>query len=114
MYKQILSFLVIIALSAAIVLFMPQAKVVIDALVSAHNYVSGLLTDVFSAGHAGNIARGLLALITIPLLAGLLPSLVYFLIRKHWFPYFLEIVWFVWLLQVGALIASSAIPAVTA
>ncbi len=104
MYKQILSLFAIIGLSALIVFFMPQAKHVLEFLVAAHSHVTTMLGDVFSGGHAGNIARSLVALLAIPLIAGLLPSLIYFLIRKHWFPYFMEIVWVIWLIQAGALI----------
>tara|TARA_R110000868_G_scaffold326156_2_gene587110 strand:+ start:699 stop:1040 length:342 start_codon:yes stop_codon:yes gene_type:complete len=110
MYKQILSFLALIALSAAIVLSLPQAKQAIDFLITAHHQISILLTEVFSAGHAGNIARGLVALMAIPFIVGFVPSLIYFLIRKHWMPCFMDIVWVVWLVQAGALIAGSALP----
>ncbi len=112
MYKQILSFFVIVALSAAVVVFMPQAKLIVAFLVDAHGHVSNILGDVFSGGNAGNIARGLVALIAIPFLAGLIPSLIYFLVRKHWCPYFMEIVWMVWLLQAGALIVGTTLPTI--
>lgn len=112
MYKQILSLIAIVALSAAVVLFMPQAKMIVAFMVDAHGHVSNILADVFSGGNAGNIARGLVALIAIPFIVGLVPSLIYFLVRKHWCPYFMEIMWVVWLLQAGALIAGSSLPAV--
>lgn len=114
MYKQILSLLLIIILSALVVVFKSEAKTALQLLVSAHSYVSDLLTDVFSGGNAGNIARGLLALLAIPFLAGLLPSLVYFLVKKSWCPCFMEIVWIIWLLQAGALIMTSAASPVAA
>src|SRR3990167_9777831 len=114
MYKQVLSLLVIIALSAAVVVFMPQAKQALEWLVSAHSYVSELLKVLFSDSNAGNIARGLVALLAIPVVAGLIPSLLYFLIRKSWCPCFMQIVWLVWLLQAGALIITSAASPVAA
>lgn len=107
MLKQILSLLLIIVLSAAVVMFMPQAKQVLELLLSAHAYVSTLLTDVFSGGNAGNIARGLVAMLAIPVLAGFIPSLLFFLVRKRWCPCFMEIVWIIWLLQVSALVMTS-------
>jgi len=113
MYKQILSLFLIIALSALIVMFMPQAKAALQVLVSAHSYVSNLLTEVFSGGNAGSIARGLVALLAIPLIVGLLPSLVYFLVKKSWCPVFMEIVWVIWLVQAGALIMTSVAPHAT-
>lgn len=106
MYKQTVSLFVLIGLSAAVVVFMPQSKSALDALLSAHAWVSQLLTEVFSGGNAGNIARGLVALIAIPFIVGLIPALIFWLIRKSWMSCFMEIVWVVWLLQAGALIAT--------
>lgn len=101
MIKQVFA---LIALSVLIVMFMPYAQQGVQFLVYAHDWVSDVLTAVFSGGHAGHIARSLLALLAIPVLVGMVPGTIYWLIRKHWFPYFMEIVWVVWLIQAGALI----------
>ncbi|VVC74750.1 hypothetical protein AQUSIP_00220 [Aquicella siphonis] len=101
MIKQLIA---LVALSTAIVLSMSYAQQGVQWLVAAHDWVSQLLTEVFSGGHAGNLARGLLALLSIPVLVGLVPAVVYWLVKRHWFPYFMEIVWIVWLIQAGALI----------
>jgi hypothetical protein len=100
MLKHIIAILV---LSALVVLFMPQTEMVVQALLTAHEWVANLLTNVFSSGEAGNIARSLIALLSIPLVAGLVPALVYWIVRKHWLPCFMEIMWVVWLVQAGAL-----------
>jgi hypothetical protein len=96
--------LAILALSAAIILSMSYAQHGVQLLMSAHAWVAQLLTEVFSQGQAGNLARGLIALLAIPLLAGLVPGFIYWLLRRQWFPYFMQIVWVVWLVQVGALV----------
>ncbi len=114
MIKQILSFFTVIALSALVVLFMPQAQQAVQMLVSAHDWVAEVLTNVFNGGNVGNIARELTALISIPLVAGLVPALFYFLIRKRWLGCFMEIIWIVWLLQTGALVMVYAGPATAA
>lgn len=111
MLKQIISFLIIIALSAAVAFLMPEAQKLIQLLVSSHDWVSGVLTNVFNGGHAGNIAREGVALLIIPLLAGLIPAMIFFLVRKHWLPCFMEIVWVIWLLQAGALLINYVYPA---
>ena len=108
MYKQILSLFAIIALSAVIVFFMLQSKQALEYLVSAHEWVANLLKEVFSGGNAGNISRNLVALLAIPMIAGLVPSLIFWLMRKRWFPYFMDIVWIVWLVQAGALIITAS------
>lgn len=99
--------LAILALSALVVLFMPQAEIAVQALLTAHEWIANLLTNVFSTGEAGNIARGLIALLSVPLLAGLIPALIYWIVRKHWLPCFMEIMWVVWLVQAGALIIAT-------
>lgn len=100
MFKQIV---VLIALSAAIVASMSYTQEAVQLLLSAHDWVSQVLTDVFSGGQAGNMARGLIALISIPVIVGLIPAIAYWMLRRHWFPYFMQIVWVVWLVQAGAL-----------
>lgn len=109
MLKQIIA---LIALSVAIILSMSYAQQAVQFLLTAHDWISELLTDVFSGGQAGNIARGLIALLSVPVLVGLVPAIAYWMIRRHWFPYFMEIVWVVWLIQAGALVImyKTAIP----
>lgn len=102
MIKQIIA---IILLSAAVVLTMSYAQQAVQFLLQAHEWVSTLLTDVFSGGQTGNLLRGLIALLTIPVIVGLVPALIYWAARRQWFPYFMQTVWVVWLIQVGALIA---------
>jgi hypothetical protein len=101
MLKQVIA---LIGLSIAIVLSMSYAALGIHWLLLAHDWISQLLTDVFSGGQAGNIMRGLIALLSIPIIIGLIPTVIYWVLRRHWFPYFMEIVWIIWLVQAGALI----------
>lgn len=105
MIKQTIALL---AISVVIVLTMSYAQQAVQWLLVAHDWVSQLLTDVFSGGQAGNIMRGLMALLAIPVFAGLVPTLAYWAIRRHWFPYFMEVVWIVWLVQIGALMVYKA------
>lgn len=101
MFKQII---LIIALSVGIVLSMSYAQQGVQYLLVAHDWISQLLTEVFSGGQVGNMLRGLIALLSVPVLVGLVPALIYYAIRRNWFPYFMQIVWVVWLIQAGALI----------
>src|SRR3990167_9244879 len=100
MLKQ---FLVLIAFSMVIILSMSYAQQAIEWLLKGHDYVSQLLTDVFSEGQAGNLTRGLITLLAIPVLVSLVPAAIYWLFKRHWFPYFMEVVWAIWLIQAGAL-----------
>lgn len=110
MLKQILSFFIIIALSALVVFFMPESQKAVQTLVTAHDWITDLLTKVFNGDFAGNIARDLTALLCIPLIAGLIPAILFFVVRKRWLNCFMEIVWFVWLAQTGALLMKYAQP----
>lgn len=103
MLKQLL---ILIILSLGIILAMPYAQLGVQWLLEGHDWVSKILTDVFSGGQAGNLAKGFIALLAIPFLVGLVPALIYWFARRHWFPYFMEIVWIVWLVQAGALVVT--------
>lgn len=101
MVKQLVA---IVALSIAVILSMSYAHEGIQMLLNAHEWVSQALTDVFSMGQAGNLVRGLIALLSVPIFISLVPAVTYWIIRRHWFPYFMELVWVIWLVQAGALI----------
>lgn len=100
MIKQIAA---LIALSIVLVLGMSYAQQGLEMLIGAYNWVSDLLSNVFSGGQAGNILRGLIALLAIPVLVGLVPTAIYYALKRSKFPYFMEIVWVMWLIQAGAL-----------
>lgn len=102
MIKQVIA---IIALSAGIILSMSYAQQAVQQLLNAHEWISQILTEVFSGGQTGNLLRGLIALMSLPVIVGLVPALIYWAVRRSWFPYFMETVWVVWLVQAGALIA---------
>lgn len=104
MVKQLISVLVLVALSLAILLAMPIAQHAIMAIVTAHDWVSETLKSIFSGGQAGNLIRELLALLTVPVLLGLIPMLIYWIIKRTWFPYFMTVVWVIWLLQTAAIV----------
>jgi hypothetical protein len=101
MFKQLIA---IAVLSIGIILAAEYAQDAVLLLIRSHDWVSELLMSVFSGGEAGRITRGLIALLSVPILIGLIPSIIYWAIKRSWFPYFMEIVWVVWLVQAGALI----------
>lgn len=94
----------IIILSITVILTMANAQHLLQMILSAHLWVANTLTEVFSGGSTGNLVRQLLALLAIPILAGFIPVFLYWLARRRWFPYFMQIVWITWLVQTAALI----------
>jgi hypothetical protein len=100
MIKQIIA---IILFSALVTVGMPYAQQGLQYLISAHDWLSDVLTQVFSGGQAGNIIRTIITLLTIPILVGLVPALIYWIAKRSWFPYFMNIVWVILLIEASAL-----------
>ncbi len=101
MLKQLIA---IIAISILVILGMTYAQQGLQFIVSAHDWISDTLKDVFSGGQAGNLIRELIALLAVPVVAALIPTLIYWLIKRSWFPYFMQIVGVLWLAQTAALV----------
>ncbi len=101
MLKQVA---VIVVLSLIIILAMAHAQTGLQLVISAHDWLSDLLKQVFSVGEAGNLIRELIALLAIPVIIGLIPAMVYWLVRRAWFPYFMDVVLIAWLVQTSALV----------
>ncbi len=73
-------------------------------LVSSRDWISQLLLQIFAGGELGSAIRNLLSVIAIPLLIGAIPACIYWLAKQRRFPYFMHIVWIVWLVQMTAII----------
>ncbi|MDR3490459.1 MAG: hypothetical protein P4M12_00285 [Gammaproteobacteria bacterium] len=101
MLKHIAALLVF---STLILMAMPQAQIGLHVLLAGHDWVAETLKQVFSPGIPGNLIRELLALLAIPVLVGLIPSILYWLVRREWMPYFFQLVWVTWLIQTAALV----------
>lgn len=101
MLKQIIAMVIF---SVIIVFSMPYVHLGLQHLIDTHEWISQQLSDFFSPGQYGLEIRHLVALLAIPTLIGLVTAFFYWLIRRHWLPFFMEIMWVVWLLQAGALV----------
>lgn len=104
MLKQIVA---IILLSVALIMTMSYAQDGVQLLLSLHDWLAEELMNVFSEGKAGNTLRELIALLAPPILIGLIPALIYWMAKRSWFPYFMECVWIIWIVQVSALVIAS-------
>lgn len=94
----------IVIISILIIIGMPYVQQGLQFILSCHDWLSDLLKTVFSGGQAGNIIRELIALLAIPVVVALIPTIVYWLIKRSWFPYFMELIWIIWLIQTSALV----------
>jgi len=100
MVKQIIA---IILLSIAIIFSMPYIQQGLQLLLSMHDWIADVLTQVFSVGEAGDLIRQLIALLAVPVVIGLIPAFIYWLVKRSWFPYFMEFLWVAWIVQASAL-----------
>jgi hypothetical protein len=101
MLKQVIA---IVILSILVIIGMSYVQQGLQILLSGHDWLSDVLKDVFSGGQAGNIIRELIALLAIPLVVALIPAIIYWIAKRSWFPYFMELVWVIWLVQTSALV----------
>lgn len=105
MIKQIAA-LVIGSLAVTVTMVYDQQA--IQYLITAHGWVAQLLEDVFSGGHVGVISRELIALLAVPVCIGVASAALYYVVKRQWFPYFMEVVWIIWLIQVSAIVTTYA------
>src|SRR3989442_1073125 len=101
MLKQII---LLLLLSLLVINFMSYTQHGLEFLVTAHDWIADVLTQVFSGGKAGELSRQLITLLAVPVFIGLIPAIIYAIVRRNWFPYFMRLVWIVWLIQATALI----------
>ncbi len=100
MIKQIIA---IILFSILLTIGMSYAQQGLQYIVSAHDWISDLLTQVFSGGQAGNIIRSSITILTLPVLIALVPTLIYWIAKRSWFPYFVDVIWVILLIESSAL-----------
>lgn len=103
MIKHIIA---LVAISIMVVMGMAYAQQGVNYLIQAHDWIGNLLTDVFSMGQTGNMIRNCIALLLVPFVVALIPSVIYWGAKRHWFPYFMQTTWIIWLIEVGALAIS--------
>lgn len=100
--------LALIILSLLFIIGMRYAHQGGEWLVHVHDWITTQLRDLFTVGRTGNISRELIAVLAIPLLAGLIPAIIFFIMQRRWSPVFMAIVWIVWALQIGVLAMTAA------
>lgn len=97
----------IILLSLLILFSMSYAQQGLDILLSIHQWILEILRDVFSDGEIGDLTRQLIGLLAVPFLVALIPTIIYWIMKHSWFPYFMQLVWVIWLFQTAVLVVLS-------
>ena len=100
------NFCVLVLLSLGVVLGMRHIEPVLMCLITIHSWLLHHLLHLFVAGgKVGLVVKSLLSLMIIPLLTACFPALIYWMAKNRFFPYFMHVMWTVWLLQTTALVA---------
>lgn len=99
---------VLILLSIAAILFMSQVQLGLNQVLNAHHWIASELKNVFSDDPAGNLIRQLLAMLVMPIVIGFIPIFIYWLAKRAWFPWGMEIIWLLWVMQLSAIALSHA------
>ncbi len=100
-YKQVLAVIVLAILLALLGHF---ALMLLNALLSVHDWIAGGLASVFSGSAVGNFIQQCLSYLVLPFLIAGIAAAIYGLIRKKFIPHFMSIVWGVWLVLATALL----------
>lgn len=100
-------FLMMIAASIAAIFLKDQLVQVLGLLITAHNQIAMQLTTIFAGDAAGQVIRGVIALITIPVALGSILVFGWWLARKTMMPYLFHIVWVVWIIVLVTLLAQA-------
>jgi hypothetical protein len=97
------NFIVLILLSIGVIFGIKHIQPLILLLVNCRDWVSQLLLQVFSGGQIGSTIRDLISLLVMPLFIAAIPACIYWLSKRRMFPYFMHVVWVVWLVQCTAI-----------
>jgi hypothetical protein len=97
MLKQ---FSIYFVLSFLIVLFAGYAHLLIIYIDLAYTYINFKLAPLFHHVSSGGQIRNVISLVLLPLILVGIPALIYQLIKKRQMPYFIEIIWLLWLVLV--------------
>lgn len=99
-YKEMLA---MILLSVLVILTSTYCEQALQLVLDFHDMVDNMLSYVFSPGQIGSLIAQLVSYLVLPFLLATIFAAGYFLLRRHFTPYFMQIAWVVWLIQTTAL-----------
>lgn len=116
MYKNLLKYLlknliVLLLFSLAVLFGLKHIQPLVLFLVSARDWVSQALLPFIAGGELATTVRNLLALLFLPFFIGAIPTIIFWMSKRRMFPYFMHVVWVVWLLQTTAIVVLSPVAA---
>ena len=101
------SILMIVA-SIIVMFFHHQIGFLLRFLLDLHDHVADGLGLIFSNATAGRLIQETIALIILPVGAGALAALLFWLAKRHEMPHIIGIVWVVWVVLVVVIASQPA------
>ena len=93
MFKHVV---LLIGLSVAAIFFQDQLMAALRFFMLVHTELAKGLGDIFSVDKIGEIVQSVFALLLIPVVVGVLLSVLHLFIRKHQFPHTMTTIWVAW------------------
>ncbi|MBV53885.1 MAG: hypothetical protein CL816_07525 [Coxiellaceae bacterium] len=103
MYKQ---GILILLLSIVAVFFQDQLAQIVRGLLALHDLIARDLMFFFSGRPIGRVIQGIIALLAIPLVAGGLAALGFWLVKHVSMPHMMATIWVMWLVMLVIVLAS--------
>ncbi|KTD22940.1 hypothetical protein [Legionella londiniensis] len=97
MLKQSIIYLVA---SILVVLFAKYIYLIILYIDMTYVYINVKLAPIFSRSALGILIRKIVTLTVIPIALSAIPALIYWVIKRRFMPYFIQLVWLFWVIIV--------------
>jgi len=96
--------LAIIVLSAAAIFAIPHCHSCLQWLLGLHTFIVNTLGNVFAVSSTGNFIKSFIAILVIPVSAGIILGGAYWVFKRRQMPYLMNIVWSIWIVLIVTLI----------
>ena len=97
--------LLLVLFSTAAIFFKRQLGQFLHGLLFVHNQLASILAVVFSGDATGRLIQSILALIIIPIIAGLIAILIFWLVKRIAMPHMMATIWVVWTVLLVTMLA---------
>jgi len=97
--------ILIIVVSILAMFFQTELGHALRYLLMFHDKIADVLGSIFSNAPAGRMLQETIALVIIPVIAGAIAAVIFWLIKRHEMPHINAAVWFVWTVLLVAMLA---------
>lgn len=104
MYKEIGAMVLVSLLVIMTSAYCAQA---LQLVLDFHDMTANGLSYIFSTGKIGVLIAKLISYLVAPFFIATIVATFYYLVRRHFMPWFMHVAWAVWLIQATALVLYS-------